>query len=452
MNTISPSLYSPLFDKTHGGMNRDYERRVGLVTALLLVRQQEWIHRRVEVMTFEDRYVLRRNNSLDFTFPRWAFEIMGFDGLGEVTVAVPLTLFRKDTLVHFGLTDESSASIPLLSAQQAVPLARMALMATAELVLNTGELPSSIVDDIYEVTSEPPASASNAYKRLFSEKRTNPAMRRLLKEHQAFRSLAGALVGNYIAAVLLSVSPDTRRIIHFAYDEGRRFTDESHLYRLRTTLNMLAGRRSHSLLVSASSAGEAASFHIEAEAPEGLQINSKETFYGAIDRKPDQKVVGIQRLHVHYSDLPPGAPLAVRLRLNPRSSTVVRGAALTSGLTLLAVSYALIQLDSITSKKGTAAAAAVLLIIPTILSVWITRTNEHPVTTHLLWPIRIVATAPAVLGFMAAGVLVTGGDDPASESVLGVLIGSLLLATIILMGIWRRAADRERQAGLDQNA
>jgi hypothetical protein len=181
------SPYLPIFDQTLK-MSRDDCRRIGFTTATLLVRQQEWLHRRVELVTFEDQDIIRRSNSVDFTIPPWVFRYLDLNDSDQFAVAVPLALFRKGTLVHFNLNDEGSAAVPLLSTQQTGPLAEMALLATAELILHTDKLPSSIVDDIREVACEGPDEAIRACGRLFSQKRTNPAMRASLKA--AFSPLA----------------------------------------------------------------------------------------------------------------------------------------------------------------------------------------------------------------------------------------------------------------------
>jgi hypothetical protein len=213
---------------------------------------------------------------------------------------------------------------------------------------------------------------------------------------------------------------------------------------IATALSMVAGRRSHRLFVAASNASDPASFHIEAEAPEGLQISSRETLFDVPGRRPDAKIGSHTRVHIHYSNLPSRAKLAIMLRVGPRSSTVVRGAALTSAMTMLAVLYARLRLKQIVASDATAG-AAVLLVIPTLLAVWVARADEHPATTHLLWPIRIVATAPGIFGFVAAGVLASGGDAFWAKVALWVCVGLLGISTWILMRTWQRASSRERR-------
>jgi hypothetical protein len=435
------SPYLPLFDHTKE-MSTEERRRVGLVTAALLLRQQEWFHRRVEQVTYEDIDLMRRRNSVDFTIPEWALDILGAK-TKPINVAVPISLFRKDTLVHFNLNDEHGAAAPLFLGPQAAQLAELALLATAELALNNGNLPSTIVDGIKEVADAAPSEARQAQERLYAPKKTYATMRQELEQHSIFRALVKSFIENYIAAVLLPTRRGERRVIHFAYDEPRQDITYGGTRRLEVALGMLTGRRSYNAYIF-SSAGDAASYHIEAEAPEGLRISSRETVSGGSGRQPDQKVGSFKRVHLHYSKLASGSRLAIVLRISPRSSTILRVAAMTSVLTFLAVLFTRIEVGDIVNHRAIDG-MAVLLSIPTLLSVYVLRSDEHPATTHILWPIRVVATAPGVLAFAAAAVLASGGSAEWSTIVLDVLSGLLALSTWILMLTWRRAARHERQ-------
>jgi hypothetical protein len=447
------SLYSPVFDLALE-MSPDDKRRVGLTTALLIVRRQLWLHRRVELVTWEDQDVIRRSNSIDFTLPRWAPEYLGVDGSTQTTIAVPITLLRKGTLAHFNLGDEASNAVPLLSGTQVGALAEMALLATAELALD-GPVPPSIADDIQELTwdrrvaedEERRRRPSDAFDRLFSPVGPAAQSRSTLGVHPIFRSLAKDFDDNFMAAVLLTIAGGDRRVIHFAYDEeiGK------HEYPARTTRELFVGRISRRVVVFASAAGDAASFHMEAEAPEGLRISSRVTLTqpqgDTTQRKLKERVDksgSYRRVHIHCNDVRASDRLAVILRIGPRSSTIVRGATLTSGLTLLAVIAARLELHDI-HKRGAAGAAAVLLVIPTILSLWVARSQEHPATTQLLWPVRIVATAPAVFGLAAAGVLVSAGATFWSEFALTAMAALLAVATWVLGATWYGSIRRQRR-------
>jgi hypothetical protein len=376
------------------------------------------------------------------------------DGSQQARIAVPITLLRKNTLAHFNLADEGSNAVPLLSGPQVGALAEMALLATAELALEN-TVDCSVASDIKHLAwdrragedEERRRSPSDTFKRLFSQDRPAADARLKLREDPIFLSLAKDFDANFIAAVLLTIASGDRRVIHFAYDEeiGK------HEYSVQTTKELFGGRLSRRVVVFASAAGDAASFHMEAEAPEGLRISSRVTLTQAQGDASQREVKtrleksgSYRRVHIHCNDVQASDRLAVVLRIGPRSSTIVRGATFTSGLTLLAVIAARLQLHNI-HKHGAAGAAAVLLVIPTILSIWVARSQEHPATTQLLWPVRIVASAPAVFGLTAAGVLVSAGVTFWSEFALCAMAALLAVATWIMGATWYGSIRRQRR-------
>ena len=90
------SPYAPLFDSALE-MSPDDKRRVGLTTALLIVRRPLWLHRRVELVSWEDQDVIRRSTSLDFTLPHWAPQYLGVDGSQQARIAVPIRMGWLDS-------------------------------------------------------------------------------------------------------------------------------------------------------------------------------------------------------------------------------------------------------------------------------------------------------------------------------------------------------------------
>lgn len=436
------SPYQDIFDRTDK-IDLEDRRRVGLVTATLLLRRQEWQHRRVELVTFEDQGVTRRRNSVDFTVPRWAFRYLGVDEDESTQIAVPLTLFRKGSLVNFNLSNEGNDAVPLLSGSHAGAMAEMALLSTAELLLPSGHVPDETASDIRQLTNERDAvCARKALGRLFATTEPDAQSRGLLKSHPIFSPLATTFANNYMGAVLLDLRPGERRIIHFAFDEQRPELDDGRI-KMQAMFELLYGRRDYEVLVLASAAGDAASFHIEAEAPEGLDISSRETYFGVSGKEPDEKEGFFRRAHIHYTNLPAATRLGLVVRLTPRSSTLIRAGALSSALTLIAVLVIRLQLGDIIGNKASGE-AAILLVTPTLLSIYVGRANEHPTTTHILWPIRIAATAPGILSFAAAVVLVSGGTDFWSKATLWGVVGLLALNTWVLARLWRRARRLRR--------
>ncbi len=67
-------------------------RTVGLLTAQLMLPWDNWVHRRVERVTFTDQDVIQRAVSIDFTLPYWFHERRGTPLHGNDRQLVPLSL------------------------------------------------------------------------------------------------------------------------------------------------------------------------------------------------------------------------------------------------------------------------------------------------------------------------------------------------------------------------
>jgi hypothetical protein len=448
------SPYAAIFDQTKD-LAPDDKRRIGLATAVLILFWPEWLHRRVELVTFEDHDVIRRSNSFDFTLPRHVLDLLDIDGKDPINVAIPLTFIRKDELIHLNLSSEGNEAIPLLSSPQVSILSEAALLATAEIALDTTEVPAEIVCDIRRlvrdwvrldpITSRYEGPAIEARERLFSEHEPEPQARAVLSTHRIFKSLAHDFSTRFIAAVLLPITADQRRVIHLAYDEKFYESTDGWFRKLLIILELLVGNRARRVSFFVSSVSDAASYHLEAEAPEGLQISSGAVYSLNTSKVIEEKVGSYQRIHFHSARLPRGTRLNVVPHLRPRSSTIVRAAALTSLLTMLGILYVWLQFGPITANKGTQGAAAALLVVPLLLSLYLVRTNEHPMTTHLLWPLRIVATAPGLLSLLAAGVLVSGLSKGLSEWLLLAMVVLLAISSGILNQTWLQTYRREHR-------
>lgn len=103
-----------------GGSSESFSRRdrqLGLLVLSLFLRWPEWVHRRVETVSFVSPDTNRRRVTIDFSLPDYTDE--GFETDGDPTVCLtPLTLLRKRPLTNFDFCDESGASLPLVTKQR----------------------------------------------------------------------------------------------------------------------------------------------------------------------------------------------------------------------------------------------------------------------------------------------------------------------------------------------
>lgn len=190
------------------------------------------------------------------------------------------------------------------------------------------------------------------------------------------------------------------------------------------------------------------SHHVEFAAPEGLFIESG-ALLGMGPEGPriwDEAPGGRQRVHLYTHEARSGTTSKVaRFKIRARPETVLRSAVGASVLSVILLVVALIRWKTLTLIPGPA--LTLLLVVPGALSLYITRSLEHPFATETLFGVRVLAIAS---GFMplaagAALVLARGAGIENKQVIYGEplwttpwLVGTLLaLAAAILAIIWR---------------
>jgi len=213
---------------------------VGSSAATALVSQENWIHRRVESITFPfpDRPVYRRHVSIDFTIPAGLEPAARERGGGRMTqdgrvdlgasrpprFYVPLSLVRRwPPLPSLDLRDAAGRSVPFLTARQNAVLDSVALQGVALLKTDRriGEDQLTEVAEIAALSSEaarkgalgcvlaPPSEADRSAEA--------EAHRELCRD-AGFCALARALVANTLLWLRVDGWPEDREIAKFSYD------------------------------------------------------------------------------------------------------------------------------------------------------------------------------------------------------------------------------------------
>lgn len=83
-----------------------------------------------------------------------------------------------------------------------------------------------------------------------------------------------------------------------------------------------------------------------------------------------------------------------------------------------------------------AAAAALLLAVTGVVGLIVVRTGEGEMATNLLFPVRVLAVTPAVLGVLAAIIVVL---DPVSwfgYAALWTIFAGMIASTFLLVWNW----------------
>lgn len=427
-------MYEGLYD-TKKGLAKADAKRIGSMTASLLLPWDRWVHRRVERATFCGETALRRSVSVDFTLPHWFHQYRQEFTKKPMRHLVPLGFLRKGALVNFTLQDECGASLPLLTAPQNAQVATATLAAIAKAALGGKDVPGPIECDIRELVRQEPDEAKSTFRDLFNGHDSAWGARQVLHRDSQFANTAWFFVNSFLALTMLKVSAHERRVLHFAYEESIWSDDPPGLRSLLLNTVALAAGRPRVFSFPVPSASHTQSYHFEVEAPDGLHVTAREGFLYQADGSVDHfRIEGaIERAHFHFSQLPLHQPAEVGIDLLPRRATIVRAA------TLIAL-LALVMVGTIAWRLPTGegdAATTILLAITGLIGLVVVRASEDHMSTTLLFPLRLLAVAPVVLAIGAALVIVAHPTEAFAHWALGGIAFLIFLSTFALARNWR---------------
>lgn len=475
------------------------DRRVGALVLRLIGSWDDWVHRRVERVRLCDPITFSRHVSLDFTLPRNLRSPIK-DGRGREIFLVPLSFLRKRPLTNLDVRDQSGASLPVLTRRRNAALAASLLAAMAEAAApqeltgkHGAELPDEIATDIWDVVSLDPPQAQDALSRLLcgdaSDSAEVSAWRSYLRTDSAFKAMANALARSFILAVPLVGDPGTRRIIKYSYDDdgdqplpklprilqglarlwvrwvsGPSSEEAAPSLRRRdwrTWMARAVGLRPIWVRIEAPAISFGGSYHLEFEAPAGLQATVAELeARGTRSRRFVTIRKSLERVHLYLPNKPAdcvGGDALVTLR--PRPWTIVRGASLVSWFAVALLTYVTVFAEEIVSSLGSA--VPLLLLIPGLISTVVARSGEPAATIHALAGLRLL-TASVGLWPLVAGMALGAGTsceqvgidgskvctvDVGLSCVLSVLLATstatAVLLTVVLTRIWRPPEQRQ---------
>jgi hypothetical protein len=230
----------------------------------------------------------------------------------------------------------------------------------------------------------------------------------------------------------------TRRILKYSYEErfdepaprppawlrkigrfvvgafrGRKVRSRPPTVRARTIRQWLArglAWRAKSVVIETPSVSHGGSYHLEIEAPDGLDLTN-----GTLrPHRGGRPLVGrehsvkrtLQRMHLYVSGLPTGADGAALVNLRPSPSTIIRAAWLTAALTTALLCLVALRWRGLADNL--AALPSLLLVIPTGVAAYVARPREPLVTTSVLFGLRLLALSSGLWSFVGATVLVAG--------------------------------------------
>jgi hypothetical protein len=203
------------------------------------------------------------------------------------------------------------------------------------------------------------------------------------------------------------------------------------------------GWRTHPIELAVPAVASGASFHLEIQAPEGVQIRraSLEAFHEktAVRRYTLRGARSLQRAHLYLGGLAPTSVGHAVISLKPRTTTMVRALALLS-----LASFAVLALvrwkftPIVTNAYGSSEnVVPLLLVLPSFLAASIARSGESSMTTSMVFGLRALANLVALWPLAAAALLAVGRTWPHAADVWTVLLIGAGLSSALLMVTWR---------------
>lgn len=203
------------------------------------------------------------------------------------------------------------------------------------------------------------------------------------------------------------------------------------------------GWRAHPIELAVPAVAGGAIFHLEIQAPEGVQIRraSLESFHeGKQKRRYTLRGArSLQRAHLYLGGLSPSSVGHAVISLKPRTTTMVRALALLSCASFLTLALIRWKFHPIANNiyGSSGDVVPLLLLLPSFLATSIARSGESSMTTSMVFGLRMLATMVAVWTLSAAMLLAVGRTWPHAVSVLDALVIGSGLSAAVLLVTWR---------------
>jgi hypothetical protein len=412
------------------------EVRLGGGLVFLLLREDSWIHRRVENFSFVDDETARRQMSVDFTLPLTRSRLVD-DLYRLIPPCVPLTMLNKEPLKRFSIFDESGVRLPVLSTAENGALAGAVLVGAAEIIarrLGSG-LPAAVANALRQLALLPAGPAESLFRCLHLDpwqqaEQLGPAWAidqrvidaleplsphiKLIQEllrSGPLRVLAAELSRQFILFAQFAELDDLRRrrLVKFVYDEPLVLPRvpvnqdwlKNSLIRVGSSVLESVSWSAKTFTFSGVAAGHAPSHHVEIQAPPEMELLTAALRSPGLSGRvhsdrggPDGEVV-----HLQVSGVPRESRGTATVRLRAKRSGLLRAAPLLGWLTTVALLYTRAHLRQIDRSAGT----ALLLSLPAVLAAFVARPGEHALVTQSLIGVRLCVLG---IGLCSAGVAV----------------------------------------------
>jgi hypothetical protein len=418
----------------HAKTLENADQDLGIALGFLVLDPNLWIHRKVDALMFTGDMRLRRQVSVDFQVPSADYGV----ALAGDSVLVPLAVFQKDLLLGFDLRDEAGSSMPVLTTAQNVWVAWSILVAMATAALDDDASPLT-VEEVRALRDVASASADKADSVLASLV-DHPRLQSLIQNPLLYAGLS-TLAANFLLITMVDPEIGPRRVVKYSYDVD--LSDQTNDFSWRARLGLVPATVDIEM-----SRLDCYSHHVEVRSPLGLQFAADPEVSVSSGSAPMTVRTGhnaaVAHAHIETSEysLSPVPSARVGFGLFATDHGLVRAAALLGLLVVLLLVGALIWPESLVSARSSAdAAAAPILALIGVFTLFVVRPGEHQFVAHLLVPYRLlVVFVGVVVPFVMAVslILVPLSDHALLWTWFGLLVSSEVSVAILWL-VWLRA-------------
>jgi hypothetical protein len=344
--------------------------------------------------------------------------------------------------MHFDLRDEAGQSLPLLTSREQSRIMQAMLLQLAADTARTDDLPietdDALAGALVELATRTYVDAIPIVRAVLNpqseEWRQLPANRRVrhaLRRDPAFADFLSLVAGHSVAIAPLVGPPGKRRVIKLTFEEPIA-PDPSGALKFKQWIGNATGFRAQVIRLRAPLIGGAETHHYQVAIPRDVSITGAavvaksprvvvaDSVFDEPDHRPpnyddgqsyDQQETGpLARadLRLERCLRPATGGLWVWLRADARGWLV--GAIVASVFVAVALVTAVFMDDTLVNQAGPA--TSILLVVPGLTAVYMSRPGEHPLATRLLRFSRIVLALSGLCSFLAAAALLLLGPTP----------------------------------------
>lgn len=196
----------------------------------------------------------------------------------------------------------------------------------------------------------------------------------------------------------------------------------------------------------APAASQGGTYHFEFEAPPGLQIRQASLTASPPNQEARRVTAmgaqSLRRVQLYLGDLPESSWGRVVIHLKVAPNTLVRGAWFATLISTALLFVYFWKLDTLTEQNSVGSTLAALLLVPGLMAGLLTRGEEHPITTDLLFGLRFLCGLAAACPAAGAVLLIAARQWDWLEGAWAIVLAFNSLLLFVLSITWLLAARR----------